>query len=552
MKNHSINIGFTILLAIVFAVCSTTLSSAADVQKWTEDIDFIVETVLNTHPDPFFRASEEEFFAAVKRIKDQLADLSDEQITLELMKLVAMLKDGHSSLWPYSPDTFTTWLPWRTYHFPEGLFVTALPKEHVELIGSRVLRIGNMSAEEAFEKVQEIVAADNAYSRRERAHYHFANASMLKALGISDSADSLTVVLEAPDGNERTLELGKIKGNLHGSWYFRQDRGPQPDACASVLTVLADDKPFHLDYRDKAYWFEYLTEHKAVYMQFSAVQDLGDESFADFWHRMFAYIDEHSVEKLIIDIRYNGGGNGDMLWPFIYEIIKRDSINTRGNLFVIIGPKTFSAATMAACRLKNHTNAMLVGEPIGSGMNHYGDAGGFELPNSGLRFRVSTLYWQEGHPADRRDILPPDYPGVMTAKAYFSGSDPSLEAILNGEVRLLEDIVMGEGLDAGIAWYEAKKKEFAGVDWWIPFTERGANNFGYRLLGNGDMQGAIKVFALNAETFPDSWNVWDSLGEAHMKAGNREEAIRCYRKSLEINPGNENGRDILMRLEQEK
>ncbi|HSG99994.1 MAG TPA: tetratricopeptide repeat protein, partial [candidate division Zixibacteria bacterium] len=396
---------------------------------------------------------------------------------------------------------------------------------------------------------QELVGADNDFSARERAPYYLANASILHTLGIAESVDSLRVLLQTPDGVKRELTLPRIAGEIVNWWYFRQERGPRPQDCATLLSRFDADKPFHIDYRDRAYWFEVLPEQNTVYMQLSAVQDLGEETFAGFTRRLFDYIDNHAVGKLVIDIRYNGGGDGSMLWPFVYEIIKRDRINQRGRLFVITGPKTFSAATMAACHLANHTNALLVGEPVGAGMNHHGDAVGFTLPNSGYTLNVSTLYWQFGYPTDRRAYIPPDYPAVMTAAAYFAGRDPALEAILNGDATSVKDIALRDGVDAALAWYERAKAKFTDIDWWVPFTEREANSLGYELLELGNTADAVTIFTLNADAFPQSWNVWDSLGEAHLAAGHRADALRCYRKSLELNPGNGHAQMVVRNLE---
>jgi cytochrome c-type biogenesis protein CcmH/NrfG len=53
---------------------------------------------------------------------------------------------------------------------------------------------------------------------------------------------------------------------------------------------------------------------------------------------------------------------------------------------------------------------------------------------------------------------------------------------------------------------------------------------------------------LNVEEHPDSWNTYDSLGEAYMTAGKRELAIANYTKSLELNPANSNATQMLERL----
>lgn len=67
-----------------------------------------------------------------------------------------------------------------------------------------------------------------------------------------------------------------------------------------------------------------------------------------------------------------------------------------------------------------------------------------------------------------------------------------------------------------------------------------------------DVRAAIEVLKLNAEQFPQSFNVWDSLGEAYYQTGNREEAVRNYEKSLQLNPNNEGGKRMLEKIRGEK
>ena len=79
-------------------------------------------------------------------------------------------------------------------------------------------------------------------------------------------------------------------------------------------------------------------------------------------------------------------------------------------------------------------------------------------------------------------------------------------------------------------------------------NENELNNLGYELLSDRKVQEAITVFTLNAESFPNSDNVYDSRGEAYMKAGDKVAAIKDYKKSVEINPRNMNGYEKLKEL----
>ena len=82
------------------------------------------------------------------------------------------------------------------------------------------------------------------------------------------------------------------------------------------------------------------------------------------------------------------------------------------------------------------------------------------------------------------------------------------------------------------------------------FDENDFNNLGYGLMQENNLESAIYVFETNTRLYPDSGNAWDSLGEVLAKAGRKEQAIASYRKSLELNPNNRNGREMLKKLEQ--
>ncbi|PCH77137.1 MAG: tetratricopeptide repeat protein [Flavobacteriaceae bacterium] len=69
-------------------------------------------------------------------------------------------------------------------------------------------------------------------------------------------------------------------------------------------------------------------------------------------------------------------------------------------------------------------------------------------------------------------------------------------------------------------------------------SESGINAYGYHLIRNGKTKQALKIFKLNTELFPNSYNTHDSYGECLLLQGNIEEGIIAYKKSLEMNPEN--------------
>ncbi len=71
---------------------------------------------------------------------------------------------------------------------------------------------------------------------------------------------------------------------------------------------------------------------------------------------------------------------------------------------------------------------------------------------------------------------------------------------------------------------------------------------GYRLLGMKKVKEAIEIFKLNVEAYPQSANVYDSLGEAYMINGDKKLAIRNYQRVVKLNPQNNNAVEILKKL----
>lgn len=100
----------------------------------------------------------------------------------------------------------------------------------------------------------------------------------------------------------------------------------------------------------------------------------------------------------------------------------------------------------------------------------------------------------------------------------------------------LHDILLNDG--DGVGRLRAKPQ----------IIESDVNEIGYSLLRAGHVTDAVEVFRMNTQRHPDSWNAWDSFGEALEKAGSRQEAIDAYAKSVELNPDNKRGTAALSKL----
>jgi CubicO group peptidase (beta-lactamase class C family) len=130
-------------------------------------------------------------------------------------------------------------------------------------------------------------------------------------------------------------------------------------------------------------------------------------------------------------------------------------------------------------------------------------------------------------------------------RAILYGQEPATPK--RSVVHELGETVVNRGVDAAVAQYrELKRNNPNGYN----FDERALNQLGYMLLQKGRNADAIAIFNLNIEEYPKSGNVYDSLAEAYAKDGQKQKAIDNYRKSLELDPKNQNAADKLKDLEQ--
>ncbi len=101
------------------------------------------------------------------------------------------------------------------------------------------------------------------------------------------------------------------------------------------------------------------------------------------------------------------------------------------------------------------------------------------------------------------------------------------------------------GIDAAVAEYRSQKARGFGD---LYTSEGDLNALGYRLLGRKRVAEAIEILKLNVEAYPNSANVYDSLGEAYLVSGNTAQAIQNYEKSLSLDPANTNAAMMLKKL----
>lgn len=417
------------VLAILMAVIWTSTAPAASPQtnapmsepeRWAADLEFLARELPARHKNLFFKITPEAFRADVAALRARIPALDRPRFLAELARLVASVGDSHTALTVIPQKAF----PLKLYWFKEGIFVTDAAAEHADLLNGRLESVDGHPIEEVVRAFAGIVPHDNEAQVRDFVPRFLASSEHLLGLGLIVRPDTATFTVRTSSGravsaNMTSLPLGAVKTVVWAAPAVDPSRLPLYRATAG-----------------SAYESVYLPEARALYFGYNSCRDLPARPFAAFAEGLWETVRKNPVEKLIVDLRNNGGGDSSVLDRFIDELAAAKDINRKGRLFVIVGRRTFSSAILNAVDLKKKTAAVFYGEPTGGKPNHYGEIQTLTLPNLGLKVSYSTKYFQ--FVAGDEPSLTPDVLVELTIGDYLALRDPVLDAILAAETPDLE------------------------------------------------------------------------------------------------------------------
>jgi hypothetical protein len=412
-------------IALATAPASRQADRDGEIERWHEDLLYLAEQLEALHPDPWFGTPQADFEEAVGTLYDEMYDLTDDEIEVEFMRLLALVsakgRDGHSGIWPGFGQT--SFLPVKLYHFEDGWFIVDAKEGMKESIGARVVRIEDTPIEEVAQLVGPLLTCDNETNRDDKRSIALVVPSILRAVGVARSdASTVRLHVEHAPGKSAVLALESEPMGSRALW-----------TSPMSMRLPASSDAMWLENPGEAWRMRRLPEARALYVQYNQVSasNAAGQTIGAFAKEVVAEFHASSAERLVIDVRSNGGGNNTTFGPFIQALQADPDIDKKGRLFALIGRATFSAAGNFVTVIERDTNAILIGENSGGAPNLYGDAWTVSLPNSSLMVRISTRYHEFGDADDPRLTHEPHVRIALTSADYFGQRDPVLYAALD-------------------------------------------------------------------------------------------------------------------------
>ena len=508
-------------------------------EQWREDLRFMAAEMKKRHANLYHTVSPQAFDAAVADLDRRIPTLQRNQIIVGMMRIAAMVGDGHTRVDPRKDKAFSfPSLPLKLYDFDDGIYVRAVMPGQEALLGARIEAVGGVPVVEARKRIAPLVSGDNLMAERMMTPLYLAMPDVLQAVGLSDRRDTATLTL-VKNGRRRTATVKAAA--VDPPW--------PPDTDISLITPAGwvDARkapvPMWLEEPLNLHRLIGVPERGLVYAQLNQGTDYKGETLDAYGEKIAALAREQNPRALVFDLRLNYGGNGDIRHELLRSLIRAEDDDTR--LFVLTARGSFSATQFMLEDLARLSHGLLVGEPASGKPISHGDAYRSVMPNSGITVRTSIVFWKHGQ--DTRPWTPIDIAVPYRFADYVAGRDPVLEAALTyrAQPSLLEKL-NGAAKAGGPAAAVAALKAYADdpVHRYddVPGT-------GIRAIERmDDNPSALAASRWLAERYPTARDPQVLYALLAGELGSKAEALTAARAALTLDPNNRQARSVIERL----
>lgn len=360
----------------------------------------------------------------LRRLQAQAGTLTRAQVVVGLARIAAAAQDGHTNLDFGQLGGALPQLPVRLTWFAGGLYVTAVSGAHKDLLGSQVVQLEGRSPEAWLPLLSTVIGGTPERVRHLSAPVLITPA-FFHALDWAASASQFRLALRLADGSAARVQIAVGSEAPTLTLASAGDGQGAPDAGASVhLEKLPGD---------------------ALYVGVRRIDSGTDGPLPLVLEQVLGRIRAAPLQRLIIDLRGNGGGNYLLSWPFTQQV---RAAAGPARIYALTDEATFSAALVTLAWLRYDAGARIVGCGPGDAAQFYAEPVSLELPAVNIRLFVATQShdWAQGRHdfatcvwlnllyAVPAGTLRPDVEVQRTWREFTHGNDAALHAALGDDL----------------------------------------------------------------------------------------------------------------------
>lgn len=405
MKKILIIICFTFLIFSAYSIEKNELSNK------NKQIDYIVNKLKKTHPNPFFKVSKTKFYDDIQKLKNSMQDLTEDGVNLLLFQAIAQIQDAHTCL--VFDNKKASFMPLEFYFFENEIIIISAIEKFAPLIGSKLIAINDVPIEKILKDMTTIIAHENKYFLWLLLPRCILEKEYLKLFNIVHEEDYVKITVE------------KDKKNYSEVIHFYKNDIFTNEKFFSIYDLLNVQTPLSFINLKINYWYKHFLDERILFIQYNKCDDMPDKNFKAFSKEISSILKSNNISSIILDVRFNLGGSGLLFYRKLLPVMK-DFDKNGGKIFLLIGRRTFSSGVWVLCNLLRHTNVITIGEPVGNKPNHYGEVAIFHITDSNLIFRCSTKYFSKAIKSDD-DTYVPKYYIPVTKNDWLSGNDATFD-----------------------------------------------------------------------------------------------------------------------------
>lgn len=399
---------------IDYQTAKTNLLHSKKIEQWQSDIDFMQQQLEQRHIHLYHTISADFFSAELTRIKQQLPFLTETSLTVELMRLMKQVGDGHTQF-AYWGGKYHRY-PLEVRLFDEELRLISIEHKYKHLLGATLVAIDDAPIKKIRPLLIPILqGVENSYSEKQRLSETINVAEVLHGLKVTESLQQASFTFKLPTGEERNIQINSLT--------------PRQLQTHAMSSLAPPKRPNFTLHKISTEGIELLLSNNGqiAYLDFHHYPTFS--KMEDFAEDLIDVLRKQKTSNVIIDLRNNGGGDFFVGLHLAWAFIMVDNLNWRDGIYVLIGRKTFSAAMSNAAQYRQLLNAKLVGEPTGANPIGYQDADTFSLPHSGWTVMYSKRRYKFQDSASAG--VEPDIYIELDWSSYSAGKDKQLDWILN-------------------------------------------------------------------------------------------------------------------------
>ena len=297
-------------------------------EQWRQDLAYLTAELPKCHANAFHFISRERFEAEVAELDGKLDRLNTDEIYAGMDRIANLIGDGHTYI--KVPEDNANF-PIDIERFGDEHRVVATTSGNEKALGTRVIKIQDMPIARLHELLLALTPADETQVLRDLRVLGFLTTGIfLHGMGIIPDRNVARYTLAGDNGQEFTIDIHAVA----------------PGESSKISWIPAfKERPLFRQKPGDNFWYTYLPDSHTVSCSFRGYKGLGKQA-----NWLFDLIQQQHPDKLVIDLRLNGGGD-------------------------------YFAAMSNSAHFRYQTNAILAGQQIGEKPNSYQEAREMKLPN---------------------------------------------------------------------------------------------------------------------------------------------------------------------------